>query len=157
MSNKLAYHLTRMSLAFVYLYFGVLKFFDGCSPAESLAGQTIHLMTLKIVSAEFALIVLAVFETALGLLLLTDWFPRTAFVMFLIHMVGTFSPLILMPDVTFNGSPLMPTLVGQYIVKNVVYVAAVTAVYAPVLFGKKESRVGWSSRANRDFSLAVRN
>ncbi len=157
MSSKVAYHLTRISLAFVYLYFGILKFFDGCSPAESLAGQTIHLMTFEAISAQAALGLLAIFETLLGLLLLTNQLPRTAFVLFWIHMIGTFSPLILMPDVAFNGSPLMPTLVGQYILKNVVYVSAVTAVFAPVLFGESKSRVAWPKTSTNDLSLAVRS
>ncbi len=139
MPNQLHYHVTRISLAFVYLYFGILKFFDGYSPAEALAGQTIHLMTLRFVSPGSALLLLAVFETLLGLLLLTNRLPKTAFILFLVHMAGTFSPLMLMPDAAFNGSPFMPTLVGQYILKNVVYVVAVTAVFAPVLFGQKET------------------
>ena len=137
MSQKnLAYHITRITLACVYLYFGSLKFFDGCSPAESLAGETIHLMSFKLLSAEFALLSLAIFETVLGLLLLSNYVPKTAFFLFLFHMLGTFTPLILLPEVAFNGSPLMPTLVGQYIWKNVVYVSAVSAVFAPVVFAR---------------------
>ncbi len=159
MSNQLSYNLTRISLAFVYLYFGVLKFFDGCSPAEVLAGQTIHLMTLRCVTPGLALLLLAVFETVLGLLLLTNRLPRTTFVLFLIHMAGTFSPLILMPDSAFNGSPMMPTLVGQYILKNVVYVAAVSAVFAPVIFGQEAShatRARQSEPFEDKFGAAVR-
>ena len=132
--NKYAYHATRISLAFVYFYFGVLKFFDGCSPAESLAGETIHIMFMELFSAESALQALAIFESALGILFLSNKLPKVAFLLFLAHMAGTFTPLILLPEVAFNGSPLMPTLVGQYIWKNVVYVAAVSAVFAPIVF-----------------------
>ena len=151
--NKLAYHVTRLTLAFVYLYFGVLKFFDGCSPAELLAGQTIHLMTFEQLSPEIALRCLAVFETTLGILLLADRFPKTTFILFLGHMVGTFTPLVLLPEVVFNGSPFMPTLVGQYIWKNVVYVAAVTAVFVPEIFAEKSKSVASVESGNGELPL----
>lgn len=138
--NNLAYNTTRITLACVYLYFGSLKFFDGCSPAESLAGETVHLLSFKFLSAECALQSLAVFETVLGLLLLCNCIPKVAFILFLVHMLGTFAPLLLLPNVAFNGNPLMPTLVGQYIWKNIVYVSAVSAVFGPVVFAKKKKK-----------------
>ena len=66
-------------------------------------------------------------------------------------MAGTFTPLVLLPDVAFNGNPLMPTLVGQYIWKNIVYVSAVSAVFAPVLFPDRrvtDSNVSKQSNVN---------
>jgi hypothetical protein len=40
-------------------------------------------------------------------------------------MFGTFMPLVVLPDVTFqNGNILTPSLEGQYIIKNVMIISA---------------------------------
>ena len=40
-------------------------------------------------------------------------------------MTGTFLPLVILPDVTFqNSNPLLPTLEGQYIIKNIIIITA---------------------------------
>ena len=40
-------------------------------------------------------------------------------------MGGTFLPLIILPDITFQDSnPLLPTLEGQYIIKNIIIISA---------------------------------
>lgn len=135
---QLAYHAVRISLALVYLFFGILKFFDGVSPAEFLAGETIHLLSFQLLPATVGLKILAVSETGLGIMLLFNWFPRTAFLLFLAHMAGTFTPFLVLPDLTFEGTTLAPTLIGQYILKNVVYVVAVSVVFLPVLFAGTE-------------------
>ena len=136
--NKLAYHIIRVALALLYLYFGVLKYFEGCSPVEELAGQTIHVISFQSISPRVALLGLAVFESLLGVLLLVDRFRKVALVLFLGHMAGTFLPLVVLPSMVFNGSPFVPTLAGQYIWKNVVFVAAVSTVFVPVAFEKKQ-------------------
>ena len=147
-NSRLAYHAIRISLGLVYLFFGMLKFFDGVSPAEFLAGETIHLLSFSILPANVALKILAVGETSIGLLFLTNRLPRTAFFLFLAHMAGTFTPFIVLPDLAINGTTLAPTLIGQYILKNVVYVVAVSAVFVPVLFEKTEK----PARLNQSFN-----
>ncbi len=39
-------------------------------------------------------------------------------------MVGAASPLLLFPGETFTQFPFAPTLEGQYIIENVVFVSA---------------------------------
>ena len=41
--------LLRLSVGIVFLWFGVLKFFPGLSPAEGLAARTISTLTLGII------------------------------------------------------------------------------------------------------------
>tara|TARA_B100000674_G_scaffold472021_1_gene461426 strand:- start:23 stop:331 length:309 start_codon:yes stop_codon:yes gene_type:complete len=42
-----------------------------------------------------------------------------------VQMGGTFLPLIILPEVTFQDSnPLLPTLEGQYIIKNIIIITA---------------------------------
>lgn len=44
-------------------------------------------------------------------------------------MTGTFLPLVILPDITFqNSNPLLPTLEGQYIIKNIIIISAALIV-----------------------------
>ncbi len=124
----------RLALGLVYFHFGILKFFPDLSPAELLASQT--MMRISWLDAHQALFYLAVFECLLGLMLLFNVGMRFASVLFLLHMAGTFAPLFLLPELTFKIAPLAPTMEGQYILKNIVFVAAGLAVFVPVLFNR---------------------
>jgi hypothetical protein len=73
-------------------------------------------------------------ECALGLALIFNVCMRLTFVLFLFHMLGTFAPLFVLPELTFRMAPLAPTMEGQYILKNIVFVAAGWAVLMPPLF-----------------------
>ena len=50
-------------------------------------------------------------------------------------MAGTITPLFLFPEETFVSFPFVPTLEGQYIIKNVVLVAAAIVLGATVRGG----------------------
>ncbi|WP_445381755.1 doxx family protein [Robiginitalea sp. IMCC43444] len=108
-------------LGLVYLWFGFLKFFSGLSPAEELAGATISQLTLGLLDAPTGLFLLAVWETVVGLLLLTGLFKRIALQAAIVHICCTFLPLIFFPQWCFTEIPFGLTLVGQYIIKNVVF------------------------------------
>ena len=47
-----------------------------------------------------------------------------------LHLLGTFLPLALFPADTWKIFPYVPTLTGQYILKNLVLLIAALAVYA---------------------------
>jgi uncharacterized membrane protein YphA (DoxX/SURF4 family) len=49
----------RISLGVVFLWFGVLKFFPGLSPAQSLAARTIDILTFGVVPSSVSVPVLA--------------------------------------------------------------------------------------------------
>lgn len=108
-------------LGLVYLWFGMLKFFAGLSPAEDLAGATIERLTLGLLSPGWSLPLLALWETGIGLLLLTGLCRKCVLTAALIHISLTFTPLFFFPDLCFTVVPFGLTLVGQYIVKNVVF------------------------------------
>jgi hypothetical protein len=59
----------------------------------------------------------------------------TLFLLF-VQMLGTVTPLALFPDQTFSQFPWAPTLEGQYIIKNVVLVAAAIVLGATVRGGE---------------------
>ena len=46
-----------------------------------------------------------------------------------LQMSGTFMPLVLLPSITFQSSNyLLPTLEGQYIIKNIIIIASALVV-----------------------------
>lgn len=132
-------NLLRISLGIIYLHFGYLKFYPELSPAESLASQTIVELSGHLLDASTSLWLLAIFETAIGLGFLFNVMPRTVFVLFTLHMIGTFTPLILLTDSAYTIAPLAPTLEGQYILKNIVFLAAGWSVLMPDAFGASTS------------------
>jgi len=129
----------RISLGIVFLWFGVLKFFPGLSPAQDLAARTIEQLTLGIVPPEVALPVLAAWEVLIGLGLLSGRFLRATLLLLAVQMLGTLTPLVLFPAETFTVFPIAPTLEGQYILKNMVLVAAAMVVGATVRGGQLQA------------------
>ena len=122
----LSERITRVSfvsaaLGVVYLWFGILKFFPGLSPAEELAGTTIERLTLGILNPAMGVFLLAIWEVGIGLLLLTGTFKKWALWAALVHICCTFTPLLFFPDLCFTQVPFGLTLVGQYILKNLVF------------------------------------
>jgi uncharacterized membrane protein YphA (DoxX/SURF4 family) len=128
--------LLRIALGVVFFWFGVLKFFPGASPAEELAGQTIERLTLGAVPAATALPILAVWEVAIGIGLFIGRGMRITLLLLFVQMLGTITPLFLFPTETFTTFPIAPTLEGQYIIKNVVIVAAAIVLGATVRGGR---------------------
>ncbi|MDH5380492.1 MAG: doxx family protein [Cyclobacteriaceae bacterium] len=113
-----------ITIGVVYLWFGSLKFFSGVSPAEELAQNTIDLLTFGLIPSNVSIILLAIWETAVGILLITNQFKKYALYAALVHMICTFTPLFLFPELSFTASMVELTLVGQYIIKNLIIIAA---------------------------------
>lgn len=120
----------RISIGIIYLWFGVLKFFPGVSPAEELAKETIHLLTFRLIKPDLSLLLLAIWETAIGILLIGGFYTKLVIRIVLLHMICTFSPLFLLPRLSFTSAPFALTLVGQYIIKNIVIVSALFVIDA---------------------------
>ncbi len=124
----------RVSIGVVFLWFGVLKFWPDLSPADALATATIDKLTFGLVPAALARILLAALETAIGVGLIVGRWMRVTLLLLIGQMLGTITPLFLFPDVTWS-QPLVPTLEGQYILKNVVLVSAALTIGASVRGG----------------------
>ena len=124
--------LLRLALGIVFLWFGVLKFFPGLSPAQALATDTIGALTRGTLDPGLAVLLLAVWETLIGLGLLFGVYLRVTLFLLWTQMLGTITPLFLFPDQAFTRIPFAPTLEGQYIIKNVVLVAAGIVIGATV-------------------------
>ena len=131
----------RLSAGFVYFHFGLLKFFPDLSEAELIAGQTIMRITAHRIDAETALWWLAVVECTIGLSFLFNIGLRWMFFVFLFHQLSTFIPLFLFPEITFKFAPFAPTMEGQYILKNLVSLAAGWTIMFPAV------KAGWKRNA----------
>jgi len=122
----------RVALGLVFLWFGALKFVPGLSPADGLATRTISMLSWDIVPATVSLPLLATWETLIGVGLLSGRFLRATILLLVLQMLGTVAPLVLLPGETWRAFPYALTLEGQYIVKNVVLVAAALTLGATV-------------------------
>ncbi|MGW2119154.1 DoxX family membrane protein [Streptomyces zhihengii] len=130
---RLARHgpvLLRWSVGLVFLWFGVLKLFPGTSPAEAVAVRAATRMTFGVLPADAVAPLLALMETAIGVGLLTGLLLPLTLAVFFCHMAGVFLALVLLADEMWQDGFLVPTMEGQYIVKNVVLVAAGLVVAA---------------------------
>ena len=117
--------LLRWAVGLVFIWFGALKLVPGLSPAEDLVRATVPF------GAEWFVPVLAVWEVLIGALLLFRPAVRGALLLLALQMPGTFLPFVVLPEVCFSRFPFASpldvfalTMEGQYIVKNVVLVAA---------------------------------
>lgn len=117
----------RYSLAVIFVWFGVLKPL-GMSPAEPLVKLTVAWM--PVLGADTWVDIIGWWEVAIGATFLFRKTTRLAIALLALQMLGTFMPLVVLPDVTFQegGFPFAPTMEGQYIVKNLLIISSALVV-----------------------------
>jgi uncharacterized membrane protein YkgB len=117
----------RMSLALIFVWFGILKPL-GLSPADPLVRATVGWMPLLTTDGWVAAI--GWWEVAIGITFLFQRTVRIAIALLALQMGGTFLPLILLPEVTFQPGrlPYAPTIEGQYIIKNLLIISAALVI-----------------------------
>ena len=70
-------------------------------------------------------IIIGYWEVLIAIFFLFKKTTLLAMILLLIQMTGTFLPLIILPEITFqNSNPFLPTLEGQYIIKNIIIITA---------------------------------
>ena len=121
--------LARVAMLVVYFWFGILKLF-GLSPANPMV-RSLQAKTLPFLSFDQFIILFALFEMLIGILFIIPKATRLAMGLFAAHMVTTTMPLLLLPQMTWQ-SVFVPTMEGQYIIKNIVLIALVTSLGANV-------------------------
>ncbi len=117
-----------ISIGIVYLWFGILKFFPDMSPAEGLAKDTIHSIMFGFIPSNVSIILLAIMEVTIGIFLLLNIFRKKTIILALFHIICTFTPLFLFNEASFTNSPFVLTLLGQYIIKNIIIVGALLSL-----------------------------
>lgn len=129
----------RVGLGIIFFWFGILKFFPGVSPAEELVKNTVYFM-----DSDLFLPILAAWETAIGIGLITGKFMRLTLLLLFLQMPGTALPIVILPNVVWNSFPFGLTLEGQYIIKNLVLIGGGLVI-------------GGTIRDNKLFSKRINN
>lgn len=121
--------LLSISIGAVFLYFGALKFFPDLSPAEQIGATTVCKLCFGLLPPKFCLLALASLEVSIGAALIFRQFMKVTIIVAISHLVMTFTPLLFYPDLIFQDSLISPTLLGQYIYKNVIIICALLVIY----------------------------
>ena len=112
----------RIAFFVIFVWFGILKVF-GLSPATPLVSELFEATFLSSLGeAGIFLILFGVFEVLIGIMSVIPKLERITFVIMAFHLVTTVMPLFLLLDTTWY-SFMVPTLVGQYIMKNIALLA----------------------------------
>ena len=119
--------MARFSIFIVCFWFGLIKLL-GLSPASPLA-EALTERTVGLAYFDLLFLGLAVVECVIGLLFLFPKLTRIVIPLLLFHMALVCSPLLLTPEYTWQ-SWFVPTLEGQYIIKNAVVIAVAIGIAA---------------------------
>ena len=125
----------RISVGVIFFWFGFLKFFGNASSAESIASKTISWLTFGFMDAEISMPVLAALECIIGIGILTKKYMEYVIPVMYFQMAGTLLPLFIFWEETWKR-PFVPTLEGQYIIKNAVLISAGIVLGAVAKGGK---------------------
>lgn len=117
----------RIGLGVVFIWFGLLKVV-GMSPAAGLVAKT----TSWAFDPGWFVPALGWWEAVIGVCLIDPlrlagggaWLTRIGLLLLAMQMPGTFLPLVAVPEACYTTFPLGLTIEGQYIVKNLVIIAA---------------------------------
>ena len=115
------YLFARLSLFIIFFWFGLLKVV-GVSPAESFVLELFQVTLSSWMSFETFLPLFGLFEMLIGCTFLFKKTSKLALGLILFHMALVFSTSFLLPS-TFWQAPLVPTLIGQYVIKNLSLIA----------------------------------
>ena len=125
--RRVAVPILRISLGVVFVWFGMLKIFE-VSPVAEFVARTVYW-----VDPAFFVPALGAFEVTLGILLLLGRMMRLTLLLLVVQMAGTFLTFLILPNVTFqHGNPLLLTVEGEFVVKNLVVISAALVVGSTV-------------------------
>lgn len=133
-SQKLYIPVARFAFFVIFFYFGILKIL-GLSPASPLA-EALTAKTIGMAYFDSSFFILAIVECLIGILFLVPKATRIVILLLFIHIAVVCSPLILVPEQVWSGF-LIPSLEGQYIIKNIALVAIAIGIAASVTPLKK--------------------
>lgn len=114
-------HALRWAIALIFIWFGGLKLINA-SPAADLVVQTVFWLP-----PDTAMVLIGGWEVliGIGLLFTHPLILRGTLFLLWLQIAGTLQVFFLLPHVAFQGSnPLIPTLEGQYVIKNVLLITA---------------------------------
>ena len=124
--NKWGISLVRTSFAIIFFWFGILKP-TGWSVAIPMVKATVA--WLPFLEPETWVHVIGWWEVVIGILFLFKITIRIAIALLFLQMFGTFMPLVVLPEIVYQkNNVLLPTMEGQYIIKNIMIISAALVV-----------------------------
>jgi len=132
--HRWGHSLHRWALALVFLWLGLLKVF-GYKSATSILAETVYLGDPKT-----TVVFLGAWEALIGLMLLWPPLARVSLLLLAIRLPGTLLALVLKPDVCFEETLLVPTIQGQYLIKDTVLITAAMVIGGTVRDERHHSR-----------------
>lgn len=125
----------RYALAVVFVWFGALKV-AGVTPVKELVASTVYWF-----DPDVFVPVLGAWEIVVGVGLLLRFALRFTLLLFWLQMAGTLLVLVMRPDVAFQAAnPLLLTVEGEFVVKNLVLIAGGIVVGGTVRRVRGEGR-----------------
>ena len=138
--RPLALPLLRTSLALVFVWFGALKV-TGETPVGDLVAGTVPWL-----DPGWFLPALGAAEMLLGVALLTGRAAGVVAAVLVAHLGGTFLVLVTQPAAAFqDGNPLLLTVIGEFVVKNLVLICGVLVL---ACLGRRGGPAGGGRRAD---------
>jgi uncharacterized membrane protein YkgB len=138
--------IARISIFIIYFWFGFLKVIN-LSPATPLASALVsHTIGMQYFTISFK--ALAVYECILAVLFLipaVTW-PSTA--LLVVHLVIVSSPLVLVANVAWVHA-MVPTLEGQYIIKDLAILALAVGIIAVRKLSPREPAPAMANRRDQ--------
>ena len=124
--NKWGIPLIKFSFAIIFIWFGILKPF-GWSAAIPIVKSTVS--WLPFFEPKTWVHIIGWWEVLIGILFLFKGTVRIAIFLLFLQMSGTFMPMVFLPEVVYqDGNVFLPTMEGQYIIKNIMIISAALVV-----------------------------
>ena len=125
--RRISEPLGRFGLFVVFFWFGILKVFN-MSPASPMV-QDLFQHTISFMPFNVFLTFFGLFEMLIGIMFLIKGYEREVIPLLFVHMFTTFMPLYMIPQETWSAF-LVPTMEGQYIIKNLLLIAVAVGIAA---------------------------
>jgi uncharacterized membrane protein YkgB len=115
----------RLAIFIIYFWFGALKVFD-LSPASPMVLALLE-RTMPFIDPLLFLKGFGIYEMIIGIAFLIPRFEREAIALLIPHLISTILPLFLLSTLAWTA-PFVPTMEGQYIIKNLLIAALAVGV-----------------------------
>ena len=125
--RKISIPIARLAIFVVFFWFGFLKVI-GLSPAGIVVANLFH-KTISFMDFGSFYLAFGLFECLIGILFLIKGMERVVIPLLFLHIITTLGPLVLLPGETWVQF-MVPTLEGQYIIKNLAIVALAIGIAA---------------------------
>lgn len=123
--RRISLPLLRCAFGIVFLWFGALKVIGVSPVGDFVAG------TLPWFDRAWLVPVVGLFEVAIGVALITGRYLFLVCGVLVGHLAGTFLALLMQSEVAFQGgNPLLLAASGEFVVKNLVFIAAALVLAA---------------------------